>query len=120
MILPHRSATHLDPVGVVNQAVEDAVGQREVADPRDRQLRGQDGRAHVLAILADLPKVAMLVVKCGFFTPVCRTGAGDLLFCQARIPVHFGGTFGEASRTAYERIGHGKTGNRRAKSSGVR
>ena len=45
-ILAHRVATHLNAVGVVNEAVEDAVGQRGIADlfvpARDRQLRGQD------------------------------------------------------------------------------
>ena len=48
----------------MNQPVEDAVGQRGIADllvpPRDRQLRGQDRGAHLVAILADLPEVAAL------------------------------------------------------------
>jgi len=38
-------------MGVVHEAVEDAVGQSGIADllvpPRDRQLRGQDRRAHL-------------------------------------------------------------------------
>ena len=47
---------------VVDQPVEDTVGQRGIADllvpPRDRQLRSEDGRADLIAILADLPEVA--------------------------------------------------------------
>src|SRR5271165_3270867 len=63
-ILPHRIAAHLDAVGVVNQPVEDAVRQCRVADlfvpPRDWQLRGQDRRAHLVAVFTDLPEVAAL------------------------------------------------------------
>ena len=46
-ILAHGIAAHLNPVSVVNQAVEDTVGQRGIADllvpARDRELRSQDG-----------------------------------------------------------------------------
>jgi hypothetical protein len=42
-ILPHRVATHLDAVSVVNQPVEDAVRQGRIADllvpARNRKLR---------------------------------------------------------------------------------
>ena len=44
--LTHGIALHLNAMRVVDQAVEDAVGQRWIADlfvpPRDRQLRRQD------------------------------------------------------------------------------
>ena len=48
-ILSHRISSHLDAVGIVNQPVDDANGQRGIADlfvpTRDRQLRGQDPRS---------------------------------------------------------------------------
>ena len=51
-------------MGVVDQTVEDAVGDGGIADllvpARDRQLRSEDGRANLVAILADLPDVATL------------------------------------------------------------
>jgi len=60
-ILTHGVAPHLDPMRVVNQSVQDAVSQRGIADllvpARDRQLRGEDRRTHLVAVLADLPKV---------------------------------------------------------------
>ena len=63
-ILAHRIAAHLNAMSVVNQPVEDAVGQRRIADlfvpARDRQLRSEDRRAHLVAVLADLPEVAAL------------------------------------------------------------
>lgn len=55
---------HLDPMGVVHEPVEDVVGQSGISylfvRPRDRQLRGQNHRAHPIAVLADLPEVATL------------------------------------------------------------
>lgn len=55
---------HLDAAGVVDQPVEDAVGKRGIADllmpARYRELRSQDRRAHLVAILADLSEVAAL------------------------------------------------------------
>ena len=51
-------------MGVVDQPVEDAVGQRGIADlfvpSRDRQLRSKDRGAHLVAVFADLPEVAAL------------------------------------------------------------
>lgn len=48
----------------MDQAIENAIGQRGIADllvpSRDRQLQSQDRRAHLIAILADLPEVAAL------------------------------------------------------------
>jgi hypothetical protein len=63
-VFPHGIPAHLDAMGVVDQAVEDAVGQRGIADlfvpARDRQLRGQNRGSHLVAILTDLPEVAAL------------------------------------------------------------
>jgi hypothetical protein len=63
-IFARRLAPHVDAVGVVHQSVEDAVGQRGIADlfvpARDRQLRRQDRGTHLVAILANLPEVAAL------------------------------------------------------------
>ena len=60
-LLAHRIASHFDAVGVVHQAVQDAVGGGGVADlfvpARDRELRSEDGRAGLIAILADFPEV---------------------------------------------------------------
>jgi len=62
--LAHRIALHLNAMRVVDQAVEDAVCQRGIADrlvpARDRQLRGEDRRTHLVAIFANLPEVAAL------------------------------------------------------------
>jgi len=48
----------------VNEPVEDTIGQRGIADllvpARDRQLRSENGRAHLVAIFADLSEVAAL------------------------------------------------------------
>ena len=62
--LTHRIAAHLDAMGVMDQAVEDAVGGGGIPDllmPAGyRKLRGQNRRARLVAILADLPEVAAL------------------------------------------------------------
>src|SRR5271170_3841596 len=61
-VLAHRIAFHLDSMSVVDQAVEDTVRGGGIADlfvpARHRQLRGEDGRARLIAIFADFPKVA--------------------------------------------------------------
>jgi hypothetical protein len=63
-ILTHRIATHLDPVGIVNQPVENAIGHRRVADllvpAGNRQLRRENQRADLVTVFADLPEVAAL------------------------------------------------------------
>ena len=62
--LPHRIAPHFDPVCIVDQPVKNAIGECRIADlfmpARDRQLRSEDRRAHLVAVLADLPKIAAL------------------------------------------------------------
>jgi hypothetical protein len=52
-------------VGVVNQTVQDAIGDGGIADllvpARDRQLGSKDGGTGLVAIFADLPDFAALV-----------------------------------------------------------
>lgn len=63
-ILSHGIALHLNTVSIMNQSVQDAVGKRRIADlfvpARNRQLRCEDGRAYLIAVLANLPEVAAL------------------------------------------------------------
>jgi hypothetical protein len=57
----HGFSAYLDAVGIVHQAVQDAVGDGGVADlllpARDRQLGSEDGGASLVAIVADLPEL---------------------------------------------------------------
>ena len=71
---------------VVDDAVEDRVGQRRVADDLvpvvDRHLAGDDQRAGAVAILDDLQQIALLFGKQRFRTPIvdgCSEGAGDIV-----------------------------------------
>src|SRR5258707_372283 len=63
-ILTHRVATHLDSVSVVNQSVEDAIGYGRITDlfmpAGDGQLRRENQRADLIAVLANLPEVPAL------------------------------------------------------------
>ena len=51
-------AGELDAIGVVNDAIEDGIGERRIADDLvpavDRQLAGDDDGAGVVAVLDDL------------------------------------------------------------------
>jgi len=55
--LPHRTVPHLDQVCIVDQPVKNAIGECRIADlfmpARDRQLRSEERRAHLVAVLAD-------------------------------------------------------------------
>ena len=59
--LAHRVTAHLNAMRVMHHAIENAVRQCWIADLlvpfRDRQLRSQDHRPHLVAIFADLPQV---------------------------------------------------------------
>jgi hypothetical protein len=61
----HALASELDPVGIVNDAVEDGIGKRRIADDLmpavDGHLTGDNERAGVVAILEDFEQVAGLV-----------------------------------------------------------
>ncbi len=63
-LFTYRIPAHLDAMGVVHQAVEDSVGQCGISDlfvpARHRQLRSQDHRVRLVAILSDLPEVSSL------------------------------------------------------------
>src|SRR5579864_1761130 len=63
--LAHRLSPHLDAMGVVHQAVQDAIGDSGIADllvpARDRQLGSKDGGTGLVAIFADHPDVAALI-----------------------------------------------------------
>ena len=60
-LLTHRFTLQLDAVGVVHQAVENAVGECRVPDLGmplgDRQLAGQNGRASLITVVADFQEV---------------------------------------------------------------
>ena len=62
-------AVEFDPVCVVDDAVEDGVGQRRVADDLvpvvDRHLAGDDQRAGAVAILDDLQQIARCSASSG-------------------------------------------------------
>ena len=61
-------------MGVVHEPVEDAVRERGIADLfvplRDRQLRSQDRRTYLVAILADLPEVSALSLTQRCHSPI--------------------------------------------------
>jgi hypothetical protein len=63
---PQALAVEVDPAGIMDQAVEDAVGVGGVADQRvpliDGELAGDDGGAAAVAVLKDLQEV---VAGCG-------------------------------------------------------
>ncbi len=53
----HRFSLEIDPVGVMDETVEDGVGQGGITDDRvpliDRLLTGHDGGPDVVAVLQD-------------------------------------------------------------------
>ena len=63
---PHRCASQLDTVGVVNQAIQDAVGNGRIADlivpMRDRHLAGQHSRTNGITVVTDFQKVPSFAV----------------------------------------------------------
>ena len=63
-LFTHRIAAHLDAMGIVNEAVQDAVGGRGITDlfvpARNRKLRSQNRRARLISVFADFPEVAPL------------------------------------------------------------
>jgi hypothetical protein len=62
--LAHAVAFEFDPVGVVDDAIEDGVGKSWIADDLvpapDRQLTGDENRTGIVAVLDDLEKIAAL------------------------------------------------------------
>ena len=63
----HAVALQGEPVGVVDEPVEDGVGDGRIGDRLvpviDRQLAGHDGRAAVVPIVDDLQQIATLLVR---------------------------------------------------------
>ena len=66
MFFAHALAGEFDAIGVVDEAVEDGVGDGGIADDFvpvvDGHLAGDDGRAALVAVLDDLEEIAALVV----------------------------------------------------------
>ena len=64
-LLAQAVAAQFDAVGVVDDPIEDGVGQGGIADEFvpaiDRKLAGDDQRAGVVAVLDDLQQVALLL-----------------------------------------------------------
>jgi hypothetical protein len=62
----HALAGQVDAIGIVNEAVEDSVGDGGIADDFipvvDGDLAGDDGRAALVAVLDDLEEIAALIV----------------------------------------------------------
>jgi hypothetical protein len=64
--LAHRFTAEFDPVGVVHQPVENAVGDGRIPDllvpVRHRHLGGEDDRPALISVIADLEEIAPLTV----------------------------------------------------------
>ena len=73
-LLAHGLAAQFDAMGIMDEAVEDAVGDGGIADLLvplgDGNLRGQDRRASLTTFLADFPEVAPLRFLQGSHRPV--------------------------------------------------
>ena len=67
--LPYRSASEINAVGIMHQAVENAIGQRWIADLGvpfgDWHLAGKDRGSQVVALFTDLQEIAALLVSQG-------------------------------------------------------
>jgi len=74
--LAHAIASQIDPVGVVDDPVEDRVGERRnpdhVVPAVDRNLAGDDERALVIAVFDDFEQIARLFGRQGFGPPVVQ------------------------------------------------
>ena len=65
MLFPKALAGQFDAVGVVDEPIEDGVGDGGVADDfiplADRHLAGDDDRAHLVAVIDDFQQIAALL-----------------------------------------------------------
>jgi hypothetical protein len=63
---PQTFAFKLDTMGIVNNAIEDRIGERRIADnvvqAIKRDLAGDEERAFVVSIIDDLEEIAALLV----------------------------------------------------------
>ena len=75
--LAHALAFEFDPVGVVDDAIEDGVGKSWIADDLvpalDRQLTGNENRTGVVAVLDDLEQIATLFGTELLWSPVVES-----------------------------------------------
>ena len=73
-MLAQAFASQLDAVGVVNDSVEDGVGQggntNQVVPAVDGNLTGDDQRSFVVAILDDFQEIARLVGSKRLWSPI--------------------------------------------------
>ena len=90
-------AGEIDPVGVVDHAVENRVGERRDADhivpAVDGNLAGDDERALVVAVLDDFEKIARLIGRQRFRPPIVEDeqfGPSDRAQEPAIAPVAMG------------------------------
>jgi hypothetical protein len=70
----HALAGELDSAGIANDAIEDGIGERRIADDVmpaiDRHLAGEKNRTGVVAVLDDFEQVAGLVRRERLRTPI--------------------------------------------------
>jgi hypothetical protein len=93
-LLADRLAGQFDPVSIVHQTVQNAVGHRGITDLRmpllHGQLAGQDRGASVIAVIADLQEIAafLLVQRChGKIIHHQHIDAGDSFQCAAQASI---------------------------------
>ena len=104
MILEHGIAAHLDPVGVVHQPIEDAVGGSGIADllvpAGHRKLGGENRGTDLIAILAASEAVVLPMrlrrwaARCGYALFSARVGKKK----SSRFRRHFFATYLQKSR----------------------
>ena len=65
VFFPHRFSFQINGVSVMDEAVEDGIGEGGVADEfmplLDRQLRGDDGGTESMAVIEDVEQVTALL-----------------------------------------------------------
>ena len=75
----HAVAVQDEAMGVVDEPIEDGVGDGRVGDRLvpviDRQLAGHDGRAAIVPVIDDLQQIATLILRQGREPPVVE-GSG--------------------------------------------
>ena len=71
---PYRRASQVDSVSVMNQTIQDAVGEGRIADlivpMSDGYLTGQNGRANRIAVVTDFQKVPAFAVGQWSHSPI--------------------------------------------------
>ena len=97
--LAHALAGKFDPVGIVDDAIEDRIGKRRIANDVmpaiDRRLAGENNRARIVTILDDFEQIARLLGRERLRSPVIEDEEFD--------PADAAQQFGVAAVTARER-----------------